>query len=424
MPSQDGIFTRRFMKKFYAFFRSMAFGIILLGLITVCSVIGSLIPQNAEAMTYVRYYPDFYQIIFALQADHIFTSWYFIALSALLCLNLTLCSVTRITSLLKNKPKAYENALHMKKQAQAADKEEVQAVREWLEKQHCRKEEKDGVTVYSRNDAGWYGSFLTHLGLLLTILLFGAAMYLPVIIDESCMPKEALTLDDGTKVYVDSFRIEDDTGRLDFTSTINIILPDGRESGLKEISVNHPAGLGQYKVYQQTYGTKGSVTAERNGKSERFWLEPQDFLSADGKNGIWFDMLYPGYITGPDGKTTLIESTSGHYENPVYVFTLMENGSSEMMMAFPGDTLEVGELKFTFDEPTEYPGLRIKKTPHMVNILLLVSFLIMTAGIYLAMFAQPVLVSVSEEGYSILGPKPEGTRIELNQYLKKRKNTL
>ena len=153
MPSQDGIFTRRFMKKFYAFFRSMAFGIILLGLITVCSVIGSLIPQNAEAMTYVRYYPDFYQIIFALQADHIFTSWYFIVLSALLCLNLTLCSVTRITSLLKNKPKAYENALHMKKQAQAADKEEVQAVREWLEKQHCRKEEKDGVTVYSRNDS-------------------------------------------------------------------------------------------------------------------------------------------------------------------------------------------------------------------------------------------------------------------------------
>ena len=407
------------MKKITDFIQSMTFGVILLGLIVLCSLIGSLIPQNAEAMTYVRYYPDWYQIIFTLQWDHIFTSWYFILLSALLCVNLVFCSVVRIARLAKTKPQAYENALGLSRQAEQADGEELSRIRTYLEGRRCRKIEKDGITVYAKNDAGWYGSFLTHLGLLLTIIFFGAAMYLPVITDQPCMPKDSLRMDDGTEIYVDSFRIEDETGRLDFTSVINIILPDGRESGLKEISVNHPAGIGQYKVYQQTYGTKGSVTAERNGKTDRFWLEEKDFLSADGENGIWFDALYPGFVTGPDGRTTLIESTSGHYENPVYVFTKMEGGNAEMMMAFPGDTLEIGDLRFTFDEPTEYPGLRIKKTPHLSNLLLLASFLIMTVGIWLAMFVQPVIVSVSEDGYTVLGPKPEGTKIDLRRIVRK-----
>ncbi|MDO5120861.1 MAG: cytochrome c biogenesis protein ResB, partial [Erysipelotrichaceae bacterium] len=96
------------MKKILQFIQSMTFGLILLGAITACSVIGSLIVQNGEPMTYVRYYPDHYQIIFALQFDHIFTSWYFIALSALLCINLTLCSVIRISRISRQKPAAYE----------------------------------------------------------------------------------------------------------------------------------------------------------------------------------------------------------------------------------------------------------------------------------------------------------------------------
>ncbi|MCR4952232.1 MAG: cytochrome c biogenesis protein ResB [Solobacterium sp.] len=411
------------MQKIMKFLRSMTFGVILLGLITLCSLAGSLITQNAEPMTYVKYYPDTYQILFALQLDHIFTSWYFILLCALLCINLTFCSVTRITGIIKNKPKAYDAALHLKKQAVSADPEELQEVKACLEQMRCRKKELDGVTVYTKNEAGWYGTFLTHLGLLLTILLFGAAMYLPKVTDEPCMPGESLTMEDGTKIAVQSFRIEDETGRLDFTSTINITLPDGRESGWKEISVNHPAGIGSYKVYQQTYGTKGSVTAERNGKSDRFWLEQKDFLSADGKNGIWFDALYPGFNVDEDGRTTLIESTSGHYENPVYVFTLMENDSAEMMMAFPGDSLEIGDMKLTFDVPTEYPGLRIKKSPAFANPALLAAVLVMTFGLYLSMFARPVLVSISDEGYTILGPHPEDTRIALERMMKKEGDT-
>ena len=408
------------MNKILNFLKSMTFGVILLGLIVVCSLAGSLITQNADAMTYVKYYPDHYRLILNLQLDHVFTSWYFILLCVLLCLNLVFCSIVRIRRIHKSKPAAYESAFALKKQKETADPEDLLKVRNYLEKIRCTKEERDGITVYRKNEAGWYGSFITHLGLLLTILLFAAAMYMPVIIDQTCMPKESIVLDDGTNIYVDSFRIEDETGRLDYSSVIEITLPDGRSSGLKEISVNHPAGLGRYKVYQQTYGTIGSVTVTRNGTTDHFWLENQDFLSADGKNGIWFDELYPGYVTDEEGHTTLIETTSGHYPDPVYVFTLVQDENAEMMMAFPGDTIEVGDLKFTFDEPTEYPGLRIKKTPPMINALLLGAFLLMTAGLYLSMFVQPVIVSMDDEGYTVLGPKAEGTAIVLRRLCRKK----
>ncbi|MDO4194097.1 MAG: cytochrome c biogenesis protein ResB [Erysipelotrichaceae bacterium] len=405
------------MKKILQFIQSMTFGLILLGAITACSVIGSLIVQNGEPMTYVRYYPDHYQIIFALQFDHIFTSWYFISLSALLCINLTLCSVIRISRISRQKPAAYEAAFAPVPEGNASP-EQLERIRQKLESMRCRKEERNCITVYSRNDHGWYGSFLTHLGLLLTIILFGAAMYLPKVIDEPCYPGDSLILDDGTKITVDSFRIEDETGKLDYTSRINVILPDGRESGMKEVSVNHPVSMGRYKVYQQTYGTVGKIRAERNGKTDEFYLENKDFMSADGKNGIWFDELYPGFITDDQGRTTLIQSTSGHYENPVYVFTLMLDGSADMMMAFPGDTIEVKDLVFTFLDPVEYPGLRIKRTPVMINPLLLGAVLLMTLGLYLAMFAQPVIVAVGENGYAVRGPKPENTQYEINMILK------
>ena len=35
------------------------------------------------------------------------------------------------------------------------------------------------------------------------------------------------------------------------------------------------------------------------------------FLSADGRNGLWFDTLYPDYIRAPSGEVTLITITEG-----------------------------------------------------------------------------------------------------------------
>lgn len=390
----------------------MKCGLILLGIIMLMSLAGSLIPQSQSAMTYVTQYPSFYRIILICGFDHIFTTWYFLLVTVMLCANLLFCSLVRFRSVLNHR-------FEIEKAASVpagvpCSAPELRAVRKALEKEHCAKHEfSENTAVYTKNSFGRFGTLITHLGILLTVIFWAMAMYLPKILDETCYPKESVYLEDGTQIYVDSFSIEAG-GKLDFRSMINITLNNGKQSGFTEISVNHPAVLGRYKVYQQTYGTAGRVTVTNSeGKTDSFYLETNDFLSADGKNGILYDNLYPDFIE-ENGKMQVVTGTSGSYKNPVYVYTVVKDGQqTEVMLAFPGDVQEIGEFSIHFDDPVEYPGLRIKQSPVFINYCLLISFLIMTLGLYVTFFMQPVLVSVSEEGYTLIGANQERMKIIL-----------
>ena len=412
------------MEKVWKYLKSMKFGLILLGLICAVSVIGSLIPQNAEPMTYVRAYPNHYGLIFSLQLDHVFNSWYFILLTVLLCLNLAMCSLVRFRGISHDDTEEIERATGVPS-VEKTDPDTLDQIREYLRRKHCKETVKGNVSVYSKNSFGRNGTFLTHLGILLTVVFWSLAMYLPRIIDRTCMPGESIILDDGTKIAVSDFAITDAAGRLDYKSVINIILPDGRESGEREVSVNHPVSMGQYKVFQQTYGTRGAILVrDKEGHEDRFYVDTNDFLSKDGVNGVLYDNVYPDF-TEENGEMSLVTSTSGRYENPVYVYIEVEEGKQkDVMLAFPGDKTEIGDLEFEFLKPVEYPGLRIKQSPKFINILLLLSFLVMTAGLYITFFIAPVIVTVDEEGYTVLGSKPEGMRYELKQIVRSRKENI
>ncbi len=396
----------------------MRFGILLLLLIALCSVAGSVIPQQREIAYYAQNYAQLHPAILFLKLNNVFESWYFILLLALLSLNLTLCSVVRVVSLVKDK-RILQRAglLPDAEQLTAAEAEQLKT---HLEKElRCKPTQTEESTVYSKRLYGRYGTFLTHLAILLTVIFGALALYLPTITDETCMPGEHITMPDGTQIAVESFRIENDTGELDYSSEIRVTLPDGRESEVSRIRVNYPMNFGPYKIYQQTYGTAGSVTAENleSGKKEDFTLTESVFLTLDGQSGLWYDTLYPGYIMEEDGNITLINNMVGSYEDPVYQVQLAENGEYISALAFPGDEFEVGGLKFHFNDPVDYPGLRIKHTPTVVNILLLSAFLLMTVGLYITFFLQPVVVKVSSTGYAVGGPKPEGMRLHLETLL-------
>ncbi len=405
------------MKKIFRFLRSMRFGLILLGLIAVCSVLGSLLPQGEAAAWYAQLFPRFHPWLLALKLDRIFQSWYFIVLLALLCLNLSLCSLLRVRSL-KESAGALERAAALPDE-QTLDAEQLRLVRSFLERSRCREERFGETSVWHKNGFGRWGSFLTHLSILMVAVFGALALWLPRVTDRSCLPGESLVMDDGTQVFVDSFAIEDDEGRLDYRSGIRVVLPDGRESGPVTIRVNHPLSFGGWKIYQQTYGTAGSVTVlnTANGGEDTFSLTGVSFLSFDGRDGLWFDALYPGYIVNEDGGYTLITSTSGHYADPVYHVTLSTGGEYTPVLAFPGETLTVGALEYRFNDPVEYPGLRLKYTPGAVNALLLAAFLLMTVGLAVTFFLTPVLVKTDAEGYAVAGPKAEGTRMELKLLL-------
>ena len=404
------------MKKVFNFLRSMRFGIILLVLIAACSVVGTVIPQGREIAWYAQTYRSFHGYILLLRLNRIFESWYFIALLVLLCLNLSLCSILRIRTVVKAAKGETGRAAGTPDTVQLTA-EGAEKLREYLADMRCRAETVGEATVWRRHSFGRYGTFITHLSILLTVVFGALALYTPTVIDRECMPGESIFMDDGTEIHVRDFRIADETGRLDYQSHVQITLPNGRRSEIAELKVNHPFSFGSWKLFQQTFGTAGSVTVTdlETGGSDDFFLTAQSYLSADGVSGILYDTLYPDYIRDPSGEVTLITVTEGSYPNPIYQAETFSDGVFTPVLALPGEELTVNGLRFRFNAPVEYPGIRIKHVSRLWNAALVAAFTLMTAGLYITFFYEPVLVKTDKEGYTVLGPKPERMRVELGE---------
>ncbi|MCR5576130.1 MAG: cytochrome c biogenesis protein ResB [Oscillospiraceae bacterium] len=406
------------MKKLFSFLRSMRFGVLLLALIGLCSVAGTVIPQGREIAWYAQTYRSFHAAILLLRLHRVFESWYFIALILLLCVNLSLCSLTRIRSVTRAAKNEGDRAAALPDQ-KLLTSEGLAVLRAHMEAMRCREEKRGGVTLWRKNGFGRYGTFVTHLSILLTVVFGALALYTPTTEDHDIMPGETLTLEDGTQIRIDSFRLTDETGRLDYESTAEITLPDGRSSGVVPIRVNHPVSFGSYKLFQQSFGTAGSITVTdlAGGGSDEFLLTETSFLTADGRSGLWYEVLYPDYIRAPSGEVTLITLTEGSYPNPIYQVLVVSGEEYTPTLAVPGDTLEVFGLRFTFNEPVEYPGIRVKHVSRLFNGLLVAAFTLMILGLYLTFFCEPVLVKTDESGYAVAGPRPERMRIELENLL-------
>lgn len=407
------------MKKIFSYLRSMRFGLLLLSLMAVCSVVGTVIPQGREIAWYAQTYPRRHAWLLTLGLDHVFESWYFIVLLVLLCLNLSLCSLLRIRSVVRASRDETARTAGLP-DAVRLSAEGVERLREYLGSIRCRGETVGDATVYRKHSFGRYGTFLTHLSILLTVFFGALALYTPTTADRACMPGESLVLEDGTEIYVRDFHIADETGRLDYTSHVQVSLPDGRRSEIAELKVNHPFSFGPYKLFQQTFGTAGSVTVTdlESGGTDTFLMTEQAFLSADGITGLFYDTLYPDFLRDPSGNVTLITITEGSYPRPIYQAEVVADGAFTPVLAEPGDELTVMGLRFTFNAPVDYPGIRVKHVSPVINALLVASFTLMILGLYVTFFYEPVLVKVDREGYTAAGPKPERMRVELGELLR------
>ncbi len=402
------------------FLRSMTFGMLLLALVVAFSFAGSMIVQQREPMEYVtRYGESWAKVILFLKLDDVFSSPAFLVLMAALCLNLTLCSIVRL-------PRTIRAGKMLCSQAMKAEIEPnlhsgaAERLDNYFKARRYRMQEHEGRRVYSKHLWGFYGSFLTHLSFLLILAVGAAAILTAKVTDQTVMPGETLMLENGTAITVDAFQIVDETGTLDYASQLTAVSADGQKTVQKEIRVNEPLGFEGYKIYQQTYGTAGSVRIDNleNGASEVMSLTEACFLTLDGRNGMFFQALYPGYVTAEDGSVTLITSTSGAYDDPVYDILSVSDGVMTPVLAFPDETLTIGNVSFTLLDPISYPGLRIKQMNTAILGLLYAVFALLVIALYLCFFTTPVAVCVSEDGYQVFSPKVQtGLMIELQALL-------
>ncbi len=207
---------------------SMKLGIVLLILIAAACVAGSLILQNQIPAYYVANYGEGgARIIQGIGLDRVFSCWWFLLLTALLCLNLALCSVLRFQTNLR------------------------------------------------RGRLGAWGPWLCHVGMLLLIAGFALGQRFSLETYLYGVPGETHEIE-GTDytVRIDDFQIdlrEDETVE-QYTAWLTVAdSQSGRQqSGIAQ--VNAPFGVFGLKLYQNSTDWACQVDVERDGVQEESLL--------------------------------------------------------------------------------------------------------------------------------------------------------
>lgn len=279
---------------------------------------------------------------------------------------------------------------------------------QWLKTHHFRKSEGG----YLKHDIGFYGSFLTHAAMLLLMIAAACVFAFVEREDINLCVGDSAELPDGTILAVEAFSLEDESGKLEYTSNIRAQLPDGTE--VRDIvQVNHPLRVGKYTIYQQNYAYAAvlGIRTDADAEEEVLKLDEPAFLSLDGENGIWYSQLF-GNVVEENGEVRVSRGTE--IIHPAYEVSVIENGKEQPGLIYPGTTVTAGAVYYTFYEPEAYPGLRVKTQPEWALWLLYASFAMMTVGLYLCFFQIPEAAQIKEDGISIAGKKD--ISVQLEQY--------
>lgn len=389
------------MKKVLNFLQSMRFGMILLALVLLCSVIGSFIPQGNEAEYYENIYPNFGSTIVALDLHQVFSSWYFLVLLALLCVNLLFCSVLRLgrtARVYRAMPEGAAKAVADK--LMETDGEKIEAL---LKARHFHRVKTASGVVYGKNRAGHYGTFVVHLSLLLLLVSAAGALYFSGMDDISLREGESYSFSTGAQMQLLAFRSASESGEVIYESDLAITDKHGAQRQ-DTVTVNYPISVDGQKVFQMGYGIEGLMTITNDGQESELTLTNADidsFLTLDGETGVVFTGIYPDYVQNEDGSIDVVRMSKLGYPNPIYTVYVIDGENSGNGVVVPGTTMRVGGVDYTFEKPINISTMRVKTYPQGVFALLYASFALITIGIWLAFFMVPVYVRVDKKGYAL-----------------------
>lgn len=390
--------------KIFSFLRSMRFGMILLGAIAALSVIGTFITQGQAAAFYTEAYGNMGNLILFLGFDHMYATWYYVALFAALCLNLLLCSVLRLGKIKSAKAALLNRAQNAKPQ-EKLDAKKTEGV---LKKLGFK---KAGEGLYTRRTLGLYGSFITHVGMLLLVIAAALVFSLESKEDSYIMVGHTVGLSDGCTITVNDFSMENEAGQLDYISQITVTGKDGKPQDMTT-TVNYPARFEDHTVYQQSYAFAGvlDVQTEADAPAEQIVLDGAAFISLDGESGVHYMQVYGNHTVTEDGQ--IMPAQSMGMENPAYLTAIITPEEQTMKMVLPDETFEVAGVYYTFRAPQAYPGLSVKTQPQWVTPVLYASFAVLVAGLYLCFFHVPAAVCLADGKVRAASGKDAGDVIE------------
>jgi len=266
------------LKKTFNFLKSMKFGLILLGILCLISVIGSVVPQGREEAFYLSTYsPLWSQLIISFKLYDIYHSGGFIVLFLALSLNLFLCSTIRFKNVI-NKMKKLSlspTKAQLKSPVNTENFSSTNNINDIFMRQgfkNINHKKDNSVDIYysTKNKIGYLGSWLIHVGILLIIVFYGYGQY--TFIDTAVYGVPGSTQEvEGTDyiMNIHDFDIvyRDDGSVQQYITQGTLTDKDGNSLVSQEIYVNNPMRYNGYTFYQHSTGWASEINVYKNGES-------------------------------------------------------------------------------------------------------------------------------------------------------------
>lgn len=388
----EGVFSKRI----FLFIKSMAFALGVLLILALISVIGTVVPQNQGEAFYVQKYGNFIgNGIVKLGFNDLYHSFIYISMVVLLSLNLTLCSITRLPSLIK-KMKGTVDIKDLKNSDYYTVIKGYQGdkARDILKEMKYRKikriESREGsILLATKGRIGYLGSWITHLSILILILSYAGGKVLGENTYVYGVPGTVQAIS-GTpyQVALEDFWIEyrDDDSINQYYSKIKLLEGDV-ELRDKEIYVNNPLGYKSLNIVQS--GTGWAVDAElyKDDKllDKTIMYHRDLFEGDDEKIALFFVSFYPNFYQAGHSMPVSINNRP---LNPRMLYILYYDGILADMNTVPvNGEITFDQYTFKLSNPREFTVLQIVSDP-LKNGALFGGVLLMI-GLFISFYIHP-----------------------------------
>ncbi|MEB3281150.1 MAG: cytochrome c biogenesis protein [Lyngbya sp.] len=359
---------------------NLRLAIVLLLVIAVFSVSGTVIEQGESIQFYQQNYPEHpalfgfltWKVILLLGLDHVYRTWWFLALLLLFGSSLIACTFTRQLPNLKSARRwnYYQSPKQFKNLALSAEIEtgSLETLKTLLEKRRYRIFQEDHKLYARKGLIGRIGPIIVHASMIVIligstvgsltgfiaqeIVPSGETFQVRRIIDAG--PFAASQIPQDWSVRVNKFWIDyTPDGTIDqFYSDLSVLDNNGSEVDRQTIHVNKPLKHNGVTFYQADWGIAGIRI--RINRSPVLQL-PMAQLNTGGNGRIWGTWI----PTKPDlsaGVSLLARDLQG-------TLLLYDNQGQLVSTLRPGMSTEVNGVTLFVDEVVGSTGLQIKADP-------------------------------------------------------------
>ena len=377
----------------------MRFALILLLILVAACIAGSVIPQKQEMMWYTAAYPEAVAgAIMLFGLDDVFHAGWFVALAAILCINLLGCNLIRFPSLIKRtsegcRAEKLRKALPTWMLQRVAETTEADSLFGTLGFRKIQETTlQDGrLCRYSvKNRCGIWGAWICHLGMLVVILGFGLGQAYKSEYTVYGVPGQTKPVGDTSyTLTIDSFETllrQDDTVE-QYTSSLTMTDTDTGETAGGSVKVNVPLSLFGMRLYQNATGWAADMEVKKDGEViQNTTLCTGEYAAVEDMPELVLTLaaFYPDYAAAEDGTPM---SLSGALNNPAYLYRLYyEDQVLGMRVLQEEEVITVDAYEIRFKDPQMYTLIQIKRDPF--TPVAAVGGVLVIAGLLLAFYLR------------------------------------